>query len=208
MEKYLKIAKVNLKFNLLPHIIAAICLCLISPLIMGVKNLDSINTAKVLDVYISLLGIILLIPIFIPDQDRDIRDLIRSKKESIAVNYLIRITEAVVFLILIVFSFLLYLKIGNCIFDFSKYFYGAVSTCVFLGGLGIFAYSIVDNIAVGYMIPILYYILCYGAGKKYLGKFYLFSMLQGNTMDKKYLLISGILMIVVGIFYRSKKANQ
>lgn len=208
MEKYLKIAKVNLKFNLLPHIIAAICLCLISPLIMGVKNLDSINTAKVLDVYISLLGIILLIPIFIPDQDRDISDLIRSKKESIAVNYLIRITEAVVFLILIVFSFLLYLKIGNCIFDFSKYFYGAVSTCVFLGGLGILAYSIVDNIAVGYMIPILYYILCYGSGKKYLGKFYLFSMLQGNTMDKKYLLIAGILMIVVGIFYRSKKANQ
>lgn len=208
MEKYLKIAKVNLKFNLLPHIIAAICLCLISPLIMGVKNLDSINTAKVLDVYISLLGIILLIPIFIPDQDRDIRDLIRSKKESIAVNYLIRITEAVVFLILIVFSFLLYLKIGNCIFDFGKYFYATISTCIFLGGLGILAYSIVDNIAVGYMIPILYYILCYGSGKKYLGKFYLFSMLQGNTMDKKYLLIAGILMIVVGIFYRSKKTNQ
>lgn len=208
MEKYLKIAKVNLRFNLLPHIIAAFCLCLISPLIIGVKNLDSLNTAKVLDVYISLLGIILLIHIFIPDQDRDISDLIRSKKESIAVNYLIRITEAVLFLILIVFSFLLYLKIGKCIFDFGKYFYATISTCIFLGGLGILAYSIVDNIAVGYMIPILYYILCYGAGKKYLGKFYLFSMLQGNTMDKKYLLIAGILMIVVGIFYRSKKTNQ
>lgn len=205
MEKYLKIANVNLKFNLLPHIIAAICLCLISPLIMGVRNLDILNTAKILDVYISLLGIILLIPIFIPDQDKDINYLIKSKKESIAINYLIRVTESVLFLLIIVFTFLLYLKSGNCIFDFWQYFYGTISSCIFLGGLGILAYSIVDNMAVGYMVPTLYYILCYGAGKKYLGKLYLFSMMQGNIFDKKYLLIIGILMIAAGIFYRIKK---
>lgn len=205
MERYLKIAKVNLKFNLLPHVIAGICLCLISPLIMGIRNLDSLNTAKILDVYISLLGIILLLPIFIPDQDKDISDLIKSKKEAITVNYLIRIMEAIIFLIIIVCGFLLYLKIGNCTFDFGQYFYGTISTCIFLGGLGILVYSIVDNIAVGYMVPVLYYILCYGTGSKYLGKFYLFSMMQGNILDKKYLFTAGILMIIAGIFYRSKK---
>ncbi|MEG1132107.1 MAG: hypothetical protein RSD77_07305, partial [Romboutsia sp.] len=59
--------------------------------------------------------------------------------------------------------------------------------------------------AVGYMVPILYYMLCYGGGRKYLGQFYLFSMMQGNYIDKKYLLIAGIAMIIAGIFYRSKK---
>ncbi|WP_315167846.1 hypothetical protein [Metaclostridioides mangenotii] len=205
MERYLKIAKVYLKFNLFPHIIAAIGLCLISPLIMGLKNLDSSNTAKILDLYISLFGIILLVPLFMPDQDKDIRDLIKSKKESIAVNYLIRIFEAILFLVIIVSVFLVYLKIGNCIFDFIPYFYGTISTCIFLGGLGILVYSLIDNIAVGYMVPILYYILCYGAGKNYLGKFYLFSMMQGNTLDKKYLLTAGLLMVAIGVFYRSKK---
>lgn len=205
MERYLKIAKVNLKFNLFPHIIAGIGLCLISPLIMGVKNLDSLNTAKILDVYISLIGMIVLVPLFMPDQDKDIRDLIKSKKESIAMNYLIRTTEAVIFLLIIVCGFLVYLKSGNCTFDFGQYFYGTISTCIFLGGLGILVYSIVDNVAVGYMVPTLYYILCYGSGKMYLGKFYLFSMMQGNILDKKYLLIAGILMITAGIFYRSKR---
>lgn len=205
MERYLKIAKVNLKFNLFPHIIAGFCLCLISPLIMGVKNLDSINTAKILEVYISLLGIILIVPIFMPDQDKNIRDLIKSKKESMSINYLIRISEALIFLIIIVLGFLAYLKSGNCEFLFWDYFYGTISTCIFLGGLGLLAYAIVDNIAVGYMVPMLYYILCYGAGRKYLGKFYLFSMMQGNTLDKKYLLITGVLMIVAGIVYRSKQ---
>lgn len=205
MERYLKIAKVNLKFNLFPHIISAISLCLISPLIMGLKNLDSINTAKILEMYISLLGIIVLVPLFMPEQDKDIRDLIKSKKESIVMNYLIRIMEALLFLLIMVLGFLVYLKIGNCTFDFAEYFYGTISTCIFLGGLGILVYSIVDNISVGYMVPILYYILCYGGGKKYLGKFYLFSMMQGNYTDKKYLLIAGILMIAIGLFYRSKK---
>lgn len=205
MEKYLKIAKVNLKFNLFPHIIAAVCLCLISPLFMGVRNLDALNTAKILDVYVSLLGIVLLVPIFIPEQDKDINDLIRSKKEKISVNYLIRILQATIFLIITICAFLLYLKSGECIFDFGQYFYGTISTCIFLGGLGILVYAIVDNIAVGYMVPTLYYILCYGAGNKYLGNFYLFSMLQGNVSDKKYLLIAGILMIATGIFYRSKR---
>lgn len=205
MERCLKIAKVNLKFNLFPHMIVGICLCLVTPLIMGVKNLDSVNTAKILDVYISLLGIIVLVPIFMPEEDEDIKDLIKSKKESIAINYLIRITQAIMFLIIIVLGFLAYLKSGNCIFDFLPYFYGTMSTCIFLGGLGILSYSIVDNIAVGYMVPMLYYILCYGSGKKYLGKFYLFSMMKGDISDKKYLLIAGALMIIVGIFYRSKK---
>lgn len=205
MERYLKIAKVNLKFNLFPHIIAALSLCLISPIIMGVKNLDSINSAKILEMYISFLGIIVLVPLFMPEQDKDIRDLVKSKKESITINYLIRIVEALGFLIIIVLGFLIFLKRGNCTFDFTQYFYGTISTCIFLGGLGVLVYSIVDNIAVGYMVPILYYILCYGAGKKYLGKFYLFLMMQGNILDKKYLLIAGILMIAIGIFYRSKK---
>jgi len=80
MERYLKIANVNLKFNLFPHMIVGICLCLVTPLIMGVKNLDSVNTAKILDVYVSLLGIIVLVPIFMPEEDEDIKDLIKSKK--------------------------------------------------------------------------------------------------------------------------------
>ncbi|MEG2789446.1 MAG: hypothetical protein RR942_16665, partial [Romboutsia sp.] len=162
-------------------------------------------SAKILEMYISLLGIIVLVPLFMPEQDKDTRDLIKAKKESIAINYLIRVIQAIIFLVIIVLGFLNFLKSGNCTFDFWKYFYGTISTCIILGGVGIFVYSIVDNIAVGYMVPILYYMLCYGGGRKHLGKFYLFSMMQGNTVDKKYLLIAGILMIIIGIFYRSKK---
>lgn len=205
MERYLRISKVNFKFNLFPHVIAAIILCLISPFIMGVKNLDSINTAKVLDVYISLLGIILLVPLFFPEQDRDINDLIRSKKESISVIHIIRLIEALLCLFIIVTSFLFYLKIGNCTFPFKEYLYGTIADCIFLGGLGIFIYSIINSLCTSYMVPVLYYIMCFGSGKKYFGKFYLFSMMGGSIGDKKFLLVSGIIMIAAGIILKSRR---
>jgi hypothetical protein len=63
-------------------------------------------------------------------------------------------------------------------------------------------YSISNNLPVGYMVPVLYYMMCFGAGKKYLGNFYLFSMSSGSLIEKQYLLIAGILMIFIGILKR------
>lgn len=205
MERYLKIAKINFKFNLLPHILVGIALCIMAPFLMGVKNLDAPNTAKILDVYLSLLGIILLVPLFLPDQDKDIRDVIESKSTSMTVNHLIRLGIEIVALVLIISGFMVYLKSGNCEFPYGSYLYGTIANCVFLGGLGLMVYAVVDNLPVGYMVPVLYYILCYGAGKRYLGKFYLFSMMQNRIEDKIYLLCAGIIMMLIGILYRRKR---
>jgi flagellar biosynthesis protein FliQ len=202
MERYLEIIKVNWKFNLLPHGVVAIVLSIISPLIMGVENLDNIQTARVLELYISLLGMVLLIPLFIPDEDKNIRDLIRSKKESMLIIYIIRLIEAIFIVTVIIGVFMIYLRTQECSFSFVPYFYGTVTNCIFLGGLGILMYSISNNLPVGYMVPVLYYMMCFGAGKKYLGNFYLFSMSSGSLIEKQYLLIAGILMIIIGILKR------
>lgn len=205
MERYLKIAKVNLKFNLFPHIIVAVFLCLISPFIMGVENLNYSDTAKILDVYISLVGIILLVPLFFLEIDNDIRDLVRTKKESTLLLYIIWVMESISLIFIIVCGFLIYLKSGNCTFPFWKYFYGTISTCIFLGGMGVLVHAVIDNLAVAYMIPTLYYILCYGSGDKYLGKVYLFSMMKGNVEDKIYLLVLGVIMILASILLRNRR---
>lgn len=208
MEKYLNITKVYLKYQFLPHIVVAIVMCAVSPFIMGTENLDYISCAKILEIYISLLGIILFVPVFYPDQDQDIKDLILSKKESISTLHAIRIIEAVTILGLFIYLYLTFLKAGNCQFPFAQYYYGTMSSCIFLGGIGILAYSIIDNISVAYAIPILYYLICYGSGYKYLGKFYLFSMMTGTVEDKIYLMIGGIFMIVTGVLIRRKSSTN
>ena len=205
LEHYYEIAKTNWKHNLLSHCIIAVLLCILAPLIMGVKNLEEPQVAKIIDFYLVFLGVILLIPLFLPDTNKDIRDLTASKKISITTVRIIRLLEAVLCLSILLLLFLSALKMGNCEFHYGRCFYAAAADCVFMGGIGLLFYSVIDNIALAYMIPFLYYIISMGGGKKYLGKFWLMSFSAGRVEDKKYLLAAGVFMIAAALVMRWKR---
>lgn len=204
MEEYLEIGRVNLKYNLLPHLIIAFLFSLAVPLFMGVEGLDASRTAQVLESFVVLTGVILLIPIFLPDQDKNIRDLVESKYISMGKVHLVRLVEAVVVLTILVGAFVTGLYYLNPVFPQGIFFFGAMADALFLGGIGILAYSLWDHIAVAYMIPMVYYVMNYG-GEKYLKKFYLFSMMQGRYEEKIYMGITGVLCIVIGLLWRRRK---
>lgn len=201
MERYQKILVVNTRHNLLPHSIVSVLLILLAPVIMGTKNLNQQQVSKIIEIYISLIGIILLIPTFIPDMNHDIRDLIRSKKEPMPVLHMIRTVEAIVTIALIGIVSLLLLNEGNCIFSWVKMFYTLMANAIFLGGLGMLVFSLSDQIVFAYMIPLVYYMINYGGGKKQFGRFYLFSMQLNSMYEKHYLMISGIVFIVGAIWF-------
>lgn len=203
-ERYGKIAWINLKHNLFPYVAVAVVLCFGSPLVIGTKNLDSLQSAKVIEMYLTFLGIILLPPVFFPDMNQEASDVIRTKKESLLVSYAIRIFQGCVFLLLLGIGFLWYMKSGNCDFIFYKAIYALFADACFTGGIVLAVFSYTNHVVLAYMISIAYYIANMGAGAKYLGKFYLFSMQAGNIEDKVYLLAGGILLIVLAIWHKRK----
>lgn len=166
------------------------------------------QTGMVLDCFLSLLGPILLVPIMFGEDDPNIRDLICSKKLPIVVIHLIRFIVSMLVLIVLVFCFLWYLKAHNCDFPFVRFFFCVLAGCSFLGGLGIAFYAISNRIAVAYMIPVMYYIVCFGAGKKYLSVFHLFSLMTGNDRDKVYLGIAGVILILCGFLLKSHNRSN
>lgn len=196
MERYLKIGTVNVRHNLFYHILICILLVVMAPLFTGTENLEQSSVAKIIEVYLSLIGMILLIPTFIPDMNKDIRDLIYSKKEPVPILHSIRVLEALVIMMVIGIVFLHYLKSGNCWFSFDKMFYTFLANGMFLGGLGMLMFAIFDQAVFAYMIPLVYYVLNFGAGKKQLGKFWLFSMQAGSIEEKHYLMGFGLLFLV------------
>lgn len=205
MERYLKISTVNIRHNLLAHMLAGTLLALAAPAFMGIENLNQQQVAKIMEVYLSLIGIILFVPTYIPDMDGNIYDLIRSKKESMIILHVIRVAEAFMFTVIIGLAFLYLLKKGNCEFSLIKMFYTFMSNSIFLGGLGMFIFSIFNQLPLAYMIPLVYYIVNYGSDYKHLGNFYLFSMQAYPLADKKYLFISGIVFIVSSILIAKGK---
>lgn len=201
MEIYLKIGKSHLKHHLKYHLLAAVLLFCLMPFLVSTENLGPQETAKTLETYAALMGIVLLVPVFMADQDKDIRDLIRSKQMPLTKIHGIRILEGVIFLVMAEAACIMFLKGCKCSFPGWSYFFGTMAGALFLGGLGMFFYSLTDNPAVGYMVPMVYYAINFGGGR-YVKNFYLFSMSEGDFGPKYWLAAGGILLLSLGIFWR------
>lgn len=199
MERYQKILIVNIKHNLLPHIIISIFMVILTPMIMGVSYLNEQQVARILEMYLALIGVILLIPTFIPDMNENIKDLIHSKRETMPLLHIIRALEGITIIALISFSFLWMLSNNDCVFSWGRMIYTVISNAVFLGGMGMFLFSVSDQIVFAYMIPLIYYVVNYGSFGKKLHQLYLFSMQGDDIIPKHYLFICGVLFMVFSI---------
>lgn len=205
MERYVVVARENQKHNLWIPFLICILLLLASPLFLGIENLTEPEAAKVLEYYAVFISIILLPAVFLPEQDKDIRDLLSSKYMPMAKLYGIRMTQAIIYLMLLLGIYMCVLKAGNCEFAFLKLYMGELATMVFLGGMGIFFYALTDQVVVGYMIPLLYYMLNITISPNKIKGLYLFSMSIGKYEWKWTLGIAGVVLLAAGIAIRSKR---
>lgn len=194
----LKIAKTNLRHNSFLSIAAAVMLCLITPLLIGTANLDRNSAAMPLEMFVSLIGILLLTTVFQPEQNEEIHDLVSSKYISTGKVYLIRTLYSVVAAVLLISLFAVYMQTQGSEVRIILVA-GTVADAIFLGSMGMLTSALTGNTVIGYMPPFLYYALNIGMGPK-LGSFYLFSMVLGNYKAKIWLLAAGVLMIVVSLF--------
>ena len=205
MERYVVVARENQKHNLWIPFLICILLLLASPLFLGIENLTEPEAAKVLEYYAVFISIILLPAVFLPEQDKDIRDLLSSKYMPVAKLYGIRMTQAIIYLMLLLGIYMCVLKAGNCEFAFLKLYMGELATMVFLGGMGIFFYALTDQVVVGYMIPLLYYMLNITISPNKIKGLYLFYMSIGKYEWKWTLGIAGVVLLAAGIAIRSKR---
>ena len=81
------------------HILVCVLLLVVSPLLMGVANLSAEDTAKVLERYAALTGIVMITPVFLPEQDKNLRELVCAKYVDSAKVYLVRFLGNVLLLI-------------------------------------------------------------------------------------------------------------
>lgn len=162
--------------------------------------MDAYSSAIPLEMFVSLIGIIMLTPVFQPEQNMYIDDLISSKYVSKSKIYLIRTVYSSIILTVLIVIFCFYMSIRNCDVTF-RLIAGTVSDAIFLGSLGMITSSICNNTVIAYMIPTVYYTANYGMGDK-LKNYWLFSMRVGDFSPKIWLLITGILLITGSIILK------
>lgn len=192
-----QIAKANLRHNFLPHFLLSILLLILTPVLFGISSLDSKASAVPLEVFISLSGVLLLTPIFQPEQDPTIDEIISSKYINNTYVYLIRIAYSLGSLVMLISIFSLYMK-GNASDITLPLYLGAIATAMFLGSIGLLTASLFGNVTVSYMVPIIYYALNFGGN--HLGNFYLFSMTRGEFKPKIWLFVGSLICIILSIY--------
>lgn len=198
MFLYLSVAKYNLRHNLLPQIAAAICLLIFTPVLFGITALDAMGAAYPIELSLPFLGVILLTPVYAPEQESSILDTVRARKTPHLLICGIRIIMSVILMVIFIFGFILMMSALECEV-FVDHALASCANAIFLGGLGILASSVSGHVVSGYILPVLYYVIDLMGG---LGNFTMFSMMRSGTMEGKWVLfIIGICCIIASLWY-------
>ena len=198
LKSALKILSVNLRRNFLPHFAAAIIIVILTPVVFSISSLDAKAAAQPIEMLLSLTGAVLLTPIFLPEQNENIRDLIRSKRTDYLSICIMRLIYSVLALAVIIAGFVLVMYFSESKIT-MHHFVGGFAAALFLGSIGFFSAAVSKNAPVGYMSSLMYYIANIGLKDK-LGKLYLFSMSAGNFEDKYWLYICSFFLFAAGLF--------
>ncbi len=190
----------DVKRNFLVHYIVAMGILLVSPIFFSLSQLDSILAAQPLEVYVPLIGIILMTPVYLPEQNESIYDVVRSKKIDHDIVCVLRLVCSVVVILCMIGAYVLYMK--HCGSQVTiRHFIGSLATALLLGAIGFAFAGIGRNVITGYMASVMYYILTFSFGKK-LGYFYLFSMMHGSFIEKNWLILVAFCMVAATFLLR------
>lgn len=94
MEKIITITWYNLKHQSVLSILVSAALLFITPVLFGTAHLSPDEAAVPLELFVSLIGIVLITPVFEPEQDEAIYEVAASKYISPHCVYCIQIGRA------------------------------------------------------------------------------------------------------------------
>ncbi|SHH90860.1 hypothetical protein [Clostridium grantii] len=199
IKSMIKIIKYNARILFGVNTIVAALFVGAMPFVFSLNNIEYSQIAKIAELYLPIIGIILLSYITSIERNNLIEEFSYTKKFRFNYIFLIRFfinTMLISFLLAVLF---LYAKYQGGIFPFHKVFIGCLVTTIYLGFLALTAYNLTKNLSVGYMIAFSYYFFEFSTKGKYTKELYLFSLLKDSFSEKIYLAIGGIILLIVNV---------
>lgn len=203
----LDIFKINFGLSLRNNLFLAICYLLIVPIIRGIANLDTVRSAECLEQSVILVGIFLIVPLNAPEQSKAIQEIIGTKKFPQWIVLLIRLTMALLLLIILTGIFAGIMKGKNCTFPIIPYVTGTFISEVALGSVGLLASVLSNSVVAGYLTAMGYFLFNFIGDISSESIFYLFSMGIGNYTAKLWLVMLSVLMITISLIYEKRRKN-
>ena len=195
-----KVVFSDAKHNFLIHYLAAVILLLAAPIVFGFSGLDERMAAIPLEIISPVIGMVLMTPVFMPEQNENIYDVVKSKKLSHTLVCFMRIILAAILTIAIVGVLALYMR--SCDSQVTaRLFAGTIGSALALGALGTFCAAVGDNAVIGYMVSISYIVMDLFMRTK-LKKFDLFTFTDGGTKVNLWLYAAAAVLVISALIWR------
>ena len=195
-----KITLINLRHNFPIHFGIAVAVAILTPLVFSISALDFTSSARPVEMLLCMTGTALLTPVFLPEQNENIRDVIRSKKVDYLTVCILRTVYSTIALAAIIGAFVFAMKLCECSVTIA-HFGAGFGSAFFLGAIGLAFAKFGGSPTVGYMASLIYYMLNFTGSR--LGSFWLFTMSNGKRSVNFALMIWGT-VIIAGTFIVSK----
>ncbi len=190
MEIYGSILKTNLRHQFPWPALSAAALLILTKLMFNINSLEGAAVAQPLEMLLVWIGPALLATVFLPEQNLEIRDVVRARQTGYLPICLLRLLYSGLTVILLVLVFTGIMKAGESQV-LPYHVWGSVCSALLLGALGLAGAGISGNAAGGLMVCMLYYLASYGLGRR-LGVFSLFSMSKGYMEGKGWQLAAAV----------------
>lgn len=188
---------VNFKLVIMKPLLLCIGYLLFVPIVHGTSNLEAKYVAEVLEKFVSVIGIILIVPLCSPELNTQIKEIIWGKAFSYGKTIAIRIFMSVVILCFLTGVFAIILMMLHCEFPLVTYIVGTVVTAGTIGMIGFSVTLIANNLILGYIFSVSYFFMCWTGIISEDNPVYLFSMIN-NQLQQKGVLLLIILFCIAG----------
>ncbi|REH84736.1 hypothetical protein DOS83_01785 [Staphylococcus felis] len=156
-----KLFGIDLKNNLLILYIVCFIIVIFSMFLNGISNLNHNRSVQYLELFFSIIGIILFPSLFSIEKKHVIIELINTKRFDYKYIFLFRIIST--FIVTFIFSVFTYmmLTIFNSQVKLSDIYIAFTST-IFVGSICLLITVLSNNLLNGYMFGLVYFLVCLG----------------------------------------------
>lgn len=169
--------------------ILAMAYFLLIPVIRGISNLNSIQSAQCLAQSVSLIGIMLIVPIVRPETEAAVKEIIYTKSWSYLKSVRIRVVSGLLLVTFMILIFSYIMRTQNCQFPFWSFSSITILYAGFIGFLGLVVSQIGKNTILGYLSAVGYWSLCQLQIIQEGDRLYFFPIINGEIQNGKVLLL-------------------
>ena len=145
------------KLSIKNSVIFAILFLLSIPVIRGTSNLNEKQSAECLEQFVSIVGLIMIVPVTHFEFPKEIKEIVFSKAKSYTQTVTLRIVISCFLTAVFIMLFAVVLKMNNCTFPFWKYVISCTLVSWFLGLFGLLLSQFGKNLIGGYFGSLGYY---------------------------------------------------